>query len=485
MSFNFLRPGERFSDLPDPRGPGRRKFIGDCCAAVGTTGLLSAISQLRVLGAVVDGKSSTAAASGEDYRALVCIFLGGGNDTNNVIVPTDDASYSAYARARSSLALPRSSLLGITPSSGDGRTWGLHPSMGAARDLFNSGKLAFLGNVGTLCAPTTKAQWETRGVPLPPQLFSHNDQSGQWQSSIPDKPFKTGWGGRLADLTNAANSSTNISMAISMNGGSYFQVGRNVVQYVVNAGGVTLMEGRSSDLSNIQGVRTQAQDEILQATNQSLFQSAFAGITSAAISDSRLLYDILGGEPEPTTVFPSTNLAGQLKMIARLIKVRAKLGLKRQIFFASMGGWDTHANQAAGDGTSGAHSYLLWELTSALQSFYSATEELGIADKVTAFTASDFGRTFRTNGDGSDHGWGSHQMIVGGAVKGGNIYGSMQEHTLNGPDDSGGGRWIPTTSVDEYSATLARWFGVSDSDLPIVLPNIGRFARRDLGFMTL
>lgn len=484
-------PSRTSSRRTDPAAAGRdltrRHFLQNCCAAVGTTGMLSALSQLRLIGAVTGAgpSSGVAAASGEDYRALVCIFLGGGNDSNNTIVPYDTAAYAAYAAARGPLALPRSTLRPITPRTTDGRSWGLHPVMEGADQLFAGGKLAIMANVGTLCAPTSRNTWMNGTVPLPPQLFSHNDQSGQWQSSVPDKPLREGWGGRMADIVNSANGAAGISMSISLDGGNLFQVGKSVAQFAIQPSGVAVMEGRSTDLATLNGIRSKVQNELLGAQNPNLFETAFAGITADAIDDSRVIGEILAGEANPTTVFPDNNpLAAQLKMIAKLIKVRAKLGLKRQIFFARMGGWDTHQAQLSGDGTIGAHAYLLWSLSSALKSFYDATVELGVADQVTAFTASDFGRTYGTNGDGSDHGWGGHHFIVGGAVKGGDIYGKMHDHTMEGPDDTYRGRWIPSTSVDEYSATLARWFGVSDSDLSVVLPNLGRFAKRDLGFMT-
>jgi uncharacterized protein (DUF1501 family) len=345
--------------------------------------------------------------------------------------------------------------------------------------LFASGKAAILANAGTLVVPTTKAQYTAKSVPLPPQLFSHSDQQVEWQSSVPDKPFSTGWGGRLADLTNAFNSNSSISMAISLAGQNSFQVGRTVAQYSVGTNGVVSLSGSSSSATSVSGIRTRAQNDLFAAESSNLFETAFAGITRDTIADSALLAQYVGANaPIPfTTTFSTSSLAQQLRMIARLIAAAPSLGLKRQIFFARVGGWDLHDNQL------GAHATLLGDLSTSLKSFYDATVELGVGDKVTTFTASDFGRTFNTNGDGSDHGWGSHHLIVGGAVQGNNIYGRVPNLAINGPDDTGRGRWIPTTSVDEYSATLARWFGVSATDLPAVLPNIGRFATPNLGFL--
>jgi uncharacterized protein (DUF1501 family) len=417
------------------------------------------------------------AGAAADYKALVCLFLNGGNDANNLIVPNDSSGYAAYAAARGALALPQSALLGIKPKTTDGRAWALHPSMPELQGLFGQGKLALMTNVGTLAAPTTKAQYNARSVPLPLQLFSHNDQQVEWMSSIPDKPFTTGWGGRLADLTNAFNQNNSISMAISLNGQNSFQVGRNVAQFSIGTSGVVQLTGSSTTPNTLNYVRTKAQNDLLAAQNSNLFETAFGGATSNSIADSALLATVLSGNPPFTATFPTSSLGQQLKMIARMIGAAPQLGLKRQIFFARLGGWDLHDQQL------NAHASLLGDVSKSLAAFYQATSELNVANSVTTFTASDFGRTYNTNGDGSDHGWGSHHLVLGGAVKGGDLYGRMPDLTINGPDDTGRGRWIPTTSVDEYSATLASWFGVSATDLPVVLPNIGRFAKPNLGFM--
>ena len=474
--------------------PNRRKFLGQCYAAVSATGMLSTLAQLRLMGAVASTENgpvtpARAAALPSDYKALVCLFLAGGNDANNLIVPFDASGYSAYASAagRGAIALPRNQLLGITPKTSDGREWALHSSFNAdvantnttgLKSLFDEGRMALLGNVGTLVVPTTKAQYTARSVPLPPQLFSHNDQQVEWQSSLPDKPFATGWGGRLADLTSAFNTSSNISMSISLNGQNSFQVGRNIVQFAVNPGGAISVSGSSTNVTTPAGLRTRAQNELLAAGNGNLFETAFAGLTSNAISDSAMLSGILSGNPPFSTAFSASNLGQQLRTIARLIAAAPQLGLKRQIFFARIGGWDLH------DAQLGAHANLFADVSRNVAALYRTTVELGCANQVTTFTASDFGRTYNSNGDGSDHGWGSNHFVVGGAVKGGDLYGRMADLTIRGPDDAGTrGSWIPSTSVDEYAATLATWFGVSATNLPVVLPNIGRFARTNVGFI--
>jgi len=477
--------------------PTRRKFLGACCAAVSATGMLSTLAQLRLMGAVADSANgpqtpSRAGALPADYKALVCLFLAGGNDANNMIVPFDTAGYNAYASAagRGAIALPRNQVLGLTPKTSDGREWALHSSLNSdvantnnsgLKSLFDAGKMALIGNVGTLVVPTTKAQYTARSVPLPPQLFSHNDQQVEWQSSVPDKPFASGWGGRLADLTTAFNTNNNISMSISLNGQNSFQVGKNVVQFAVNPGGAVALNSSSGGTAagtNAASLRMRAQNDLLAARNGNLFETAFAGLTSNAISDSAMLATILSGNPPFQTAFSGTSLGQQLRTIARLIAAAPQLGLKRQIFFARIGGWDLH------DAQLGAHANLFADVSRNVAALYRTTVELGCENQVTTFTASDFGRTFNTNGDGSDHGWGSNHFVVGGAVNGGDIYGRMADLTIRGPDDaSTRGSWIPTTSVDEYSGTLASWFGVSPTNLPVVLPNIGRFAKPNLGFI--
>jgi uncharacterized protein (DUF1501 family) len=461
----------------------RRQFIGSCCAAVGATGLLSTLSQLRLIGAVADADPQFSLIPNADYKALVCLFLAGGNDANNLIIPTDAATYAAYAKGRGALALPRESILPFDLRRGDGRTFGLHPATPELNALFAQGKLGIVANVGTLAAPTTKAQYQNKSVPLPASLFSHNDQQVQWQSSVTDsRHFSTGWGGRLADLTNAFNENGKISMSVSLAGQNFFQVGRDITQYAVSPKGVIQPSAARGTLG---AIRAEAREELLQTGNENLFSTAFAGMTHDAVTDSAMLATVLGNEAPFQTEFPRSSLGQQLRMIARLAASAPRLGLKRQIFFARVGGWDLHGNQVVlNDPTTGSHARLLADVSRSLSAFYAATEELGIADRVTTFTASDFGRTWTTNGDGSDHGWGSHHLVLGGAVKGGQLYGRMPDFALNGPDDTGRGRWIPSTSVDEYNATLATWFGVKPTDLETVLPNIGRFAKPNLGFMS-
>lgn len=452
----------------------RRQFIGNACAAVGATGVLSALAQLRVLGAIAGDAARSTYASG-DYKALVCVFLYGGSDANNMIIPVDDASYSLYSTQRTALAIPQANVLPITPKTySDGRSYGLHPSMPEIQTLFGQGNAALLANVGSLAYPVTLAQYNA-GLNLPPQLFSHADQQTQWQSSIPDQPFQTGWGGRLADIINAINTNTQISMSISVAGQNSFQIGQTVSEYNVSTSGAVGLSGTSGNAINTG--RFAAQQSLLSQNERNLFQAAFANVAGSAITDAGLLTSILTKAASITTTFPNTSLGNQLLMIAKLISAAPQLGLNRQIFFASLGGFDTHTVELKTQGP------LLQQVSQALSAFYSATVELGVQNQVTTFTGSDFSRTYNTNGDGADHGWGSHHIVMGGSVSGGDIYGKMPSLVLGGADDTGRGRWIPSSSVDEYSATLATWFGVSASNLPVVLPNIGRFATSNLGFM--
>jgi uncharacterized protein (DUF1501 family) len=461
--------------MNDPNDLSRRRFIGRACAAVGATGMLSALAQLRMIGALAADSLPT------DYKALVCLFLYGGNDSNNLLVPTDNTNYNIYAANRTVLALAQNTLLPISPKKySDGRTWGLHPSAPELQALFGQGKLALLANTGTLVQPVTLAQYNAGTVALPPQLFSHANQQVQWQSSVPDQPFTTGWGGRLADIVNALNTNPKISMSVSVAGQNSFQVGNTVSQFAVNSSGAVVLSGTTG--STLATSRAAAQQSLLNLQEQNLFEAAFGGMTSSAIADSNLLNSVLASAPTLKTVFPNTSIATQMQMIAKMIGAAPQLGLTRQVFFASLGGFDLHSDQL------GAHATLLQQLSQGLNAFNSATVELGVQNQVTTFTASDFSRTFNTNGTnnttaGSDHGWGSHHLIMGGAVSGGDIYGQVPLLELGGPQDTGRGRWIPTSSVDEYAATLATWFGVSATNLPIVLPNIGRFATSNLGFM--
>ena len=448
--------------------PTRRTFIRQAaCAALGTSGLLSTIWDLRKL---------SAATATTDYKALVCLFLYGGNDANNVLIPNDSGAYTTYANARGNLAIPRQNLLPLNISAGDGRKYGFHPSLPELANLFNQGKLTMVTNVGTLVAPTTRDDYINGTAAVPINLFSHEDQAVQWMTSVPDRgDIRTGWGGRAADLVASLNGSSNVSLALSIAGTNTFEVGNTVVPYLISpygSLGLYGIGGSPNDQIRIDGFK-----RLLALPHNKLFEAAYADTMSRSIAENEVLQSALDGITPLTTQFPDTELGRQLSMVSQLIAARGSLGMQRQLFFVAVGGYDTHGDQVS------AQADLLTELSTGMNAFYAATLELGVEQAVTTFTASDFGRTLPTNGGGSDHGWGSHQFVMGGAVVGNQLYGTFPTLAVNGPDDTEDGRWIPTTSVDEFSATIARWFGVSASDMSAVFPNIGRFAHPNLGFL--
>ncbi|MCB1069517.1 MAG: DUF1501 domain-containing protein [Verrucomicrobia bacterium] len=462
----------------------RRRFIGQtACAGFSLTGVLSTIGTLRLFNAT----ASAQGLPGDDSKILVCLFLYGGNDANNMLVPRDLTAYDAYARDRGILALPRDTLLPLNLPADDGREFGLHPAMAPLQSIFNSQNMAMICNVGTLVAPLTKAEYQAGGAAVPPHLFSHNDQQVQWQTSLPDSPKKVGWGGRMADLLQSLNAGSDISMNISIAGSNFFQVGEEVVQYhVTPEGSIGLSQHDATWSPVLEGYH--ALDQMLGRSYGHLFEQEYVNIFHRAVANDTLLKTALENVPDHLDTFANSTLpdgslnpvARQLRMILRLIEARQTLGMRRQIFFAALGGFDTHDAQLED------HDALLGQLSNALADFYHGTDILGIADQVTTFTASDFNRTYNSNGKGSDHAWGSHHLILGGAVQGGQLYGEVPVLEIQGPNDTGTrGSWIPTVSTDEMAATLARWFGISETDLPIVLPNIGRFAHPDLGFMNL
>jgi len=486
--------------IPNPLRT-RRDFLRQAsCAAVGTWALTSTIRDLRLINAAMAAQGPVSG-----YKALVCLFLSGGNDSNNWIVPTDTTTYADYASIRGNLALPQSSLLTMRtgPSVGnpaytdaDGHTYGFHPSCQELQTLFGEDKLATVFNVGTLLRPITRAQYLTNATGTrPPQLFSHSDQVTQWQTSIPDQPPATGWGGRVADLLNSvANPAGNISMSVSLNGANTFEIGNLVSQYHVSTSGAVTLSG---NLMTGNSARVRALKDILALSHTNLQRTAYAEVADRAIATGDLLNTSISATAEAAqggtwvwaTPFPNTGLGNQLKMIARIIQARgpAAFNMSRQIFFCSVGGYDTHTAQVTLtpnlDTTAGSHANLLNEVSECLFAFQRAMEQLGVSNEVTTFTASDFSRTFPTNSQGSDHGWGAHHLVMGGAVKGGQTYGKLPTFAINGPDDTGTGRWIPTLSVDQHAATLAKWFGVDTSEMAAVFPNLSRFPTSDLGFM--
>ncbi len=419
-----------------------------------------------------------AAATATDYKALVCVFLYGGNDYANTLAPYDQASYDAQYALRDNLRIDRAALAPnlLTPKTAlpGGRQYALAPGLDPLAALFNAGRMAVLLNVGTLVQPTTLAQYQARSVPLPPKLFSHNDQQSYWQSSSPEGAT-SGWGGRMGDLFASGNgNATFTSMGVS--GNAVYLAGKNAVQYQVTPGGSVAVKGIAAPLFGSTAASSVLQALMTGARGQNL-ENEYVRVCQRSLNANTQLSSALSSATL-STPFPSGNsLADQLKLVARLIAARNTLGARRQVFFVSIGGFDTH------DSLLKLHPTLMGNVGSALAAFYQATVELGVAGQVTTFTASDFGRTLVSNNGGSDHGWGSMHFVLGGAVQGAAYYGNAPVIASGGPDDVGQGRLLPNVSVDQYGATLASWLGVSNIDLASVLPNLGNYSTRNLGFV--
>lgn len=456
----------------------RRKFLGQAnCAAVSSLPILNTLLNLKLAGSLAAAPPPTG-----EYRALVCIFLNGGLDSFNMLAPRG-AEYAAYANVRQDLALSEASLLPITPLNTPGRSFGLHPQMGALQTLFENGNAAFVANVGTLIEPVTLAQYNANSKPLPLGLFSHSDQIEQWQTSIPDSRSGIGWGGRMADLLHDLNTTQSVSMNISLAGSNVFQTGNSVFEYAISEDGATALNGYKKDYSFTYGldqVRSAGVDGMLAQEYGNLLMRGFAGSERSALDAYDLFFNStnsisLPGDAPPTPLFPDTPLAQQLRMVAKTIAGRTALGMTRQTFFLNFSGWDHH------DEVLGNTALMLPQVSNAVGAFYQTLELMGMQDQVTLFLASDFGRTLTSNGRGSDHAWGGNMFVVGGAVNGKRIFGHYPtdlEHPQQagiGDLDTGRGRLIPTTSVDSYFAELALWLGVPKSQLPLVLPNIETF----------
>jgi uncharacterized protein (DUF1501 family) len=447
-------------------GYNRRSFIQYASLAAG-----GSLVGLRPFGAL-NAFAQTAPASG--YKALVCVFLFGGNDANNTLVPTDTAGYDNYATLRGPLALPQSQLIQLASLP----HYGLHGSLPEIAQLVDSGAAALIANVGTLVAPTTRAN-VTAQLNLPSNLFSHSDQQLQWQNAAQSSATSTGWAGRMSDLLGSSfNPSASIPMITSVAGDTLFCDGQSTTPLAVSPGnlsGVSCGEGSAEC-----GVRQAlAQSFLSFASGLNLVQADNA-ISQNAARYASVLTQAVSSIAPLGTVFPANNpIATQLKQIAQLMQVRSSFGVNRQIFFAGVGNFDTHADQA------GQQSLLLGQVSSAMSAFYQATQELGIANEVTTFTMSDFSRTLQPNSNsGSDHGWGSHHIVLGGAVRGAKLYGTYPTLALGGPDDFDvNGRWIPSTGTVQYAATLASWFGVSSAQLNMIFPSLGAFSSANLGFV--
>ncbi len=459
----------------DPDNITRRSFLGlSACAAVGTSSILSTLFNLRQLNA-----ATVPISLGEDdYKAIVCIFMYGGNDANNLLIPRAPADHAIYATGRQHLAIPREDLLPLYTLGGDGRDFGLHPSMTGCAELYNAGNLAMVSNVGTLLAPATIEDYRNRTAAVPGHLFSHSDQQVLWQTTLDENASvdPTGWGGRIADLLHSTHNDSSISMLVSLSGSNFFQVGKTLLPFRTDSNGSStydILNGWDQHATT----RAEGFRNLLDKDYANLMEKAFADISNSAIKNADTFNKAIENADAFDTI-PDSSLGNQLRMVAKLIQSRKALGQRRQVFFVATGGFDTHGPQLD------SHAGLLGGLDGAIKGFHDALAGIQMEDKVTSFTASDFGRTFDTNGRGSDHGWGGHHIVMGGSVNGQRMYGDYPDLTLGNDLDTGRGRWLPTTSVDQYGATIARWFGVPESELPTIFPNIGNFATSDLGFMS-
>lgn len=415
-----------------------------------------------------------------DYKALVCIFMYGGNDHSNMIVPADNAGYQLYAQSRTNVALAQNTLTATTLASANpslaGRQVAMRAEMAPLKALYDQQRVAVLANVGPLRVPTTLAQYRARSVPLPPSLFSHNDQQTNWQvAPTAREGARVGWGGRIGDIFAAANQFQNFT-CMSASGPAVFLSGTTATQMQIgNNGAVQINALNNQTLFGGQQVGT-ALRTLMTADRTHVLEKDYNVINRRAADAATALNNALANA-NITTVFPNTGLGNQLRNVARVIAARAALGARRQVFHVSIGGFDQHS------GLVGGHGPLWATISNAMTAFYAATVEMAIPNNVVTFTGSDFGRTLNSNGDGSDHGWGAHHVVMGGAVRGAEIYGAMPTVTLGGPEDVGRGNLLPSLSVVQYAATVARWFGVPASELNTVIPGAADFSNNDVGFL--
>lgn len=455
----------------------RRQFT------LGSAGLLTSLGLM----------AEASAQSASDYKALVCIFLYGANDHYNTLIPYDAATHAQYYGIRKGptvlgtsydgIALPRSLLTDTalsTPLSG-GRQMAVNPAMPEIKTLFEAGRAAWLLNVGPLVVPTTRTQYDNKTVPLPPKLFSHNDQQAYWQSSAQTEGAQTGWGGRAADLMLSGNGKANLT-CVSVNGNALFLSGQAALASQLSTSGATTVNAlRSNSLFGSASAATALRTLMTQSPG-TLLGAEYNQINRRALDAYDTLVAAMGTSPSAAmnawfATSANNTLSAQLKVVARLIEARAVLGMRRQVFLVGMGGFDLHDNLPT------QHPGLLQKLSQASKEFDDAMQGLGMSNQVTSFTASDFGRTLASNGDGSDHGWGSHHLVMGGAVKGKAFYGTAPEIGLTHNQQVGSGRLLPSTAIEQLGAELARWMGVSASDMPLVLPNSGNFDLYKLGLM--
>jgi len=448
----------------------RRKFLGQVsCAGLGYATLMNSILNLKALNAAA---ISNSALSG--YKALVCVFQAGGNDSFNMLIPKSLAKWNEYYATRSNLAIPRADVRLINPITSDGHQYGVHPSMEGIQNLFNDGKLSFISNIGTLIDNITKNQFYNNSAAMPLGLFSHADQIQQWQTSVLDQRTAVGWGGKIADLISDQNNNQNVSMNITLSGTNVFQTGNNTIEYAIDPYyGAIGIEGYDPNSTwNFDQLKTEAVNSLMEHNYQNIFKKTYAEtIVNAkdAHAEFTSAVNTFGGFNNVT--FADNYFSKSLEQVAKTIAVRDTLDFQRQIFFVTFGGWDHH------DEVLDAQNGMLGALSNGFEEFNTAMEELGIQDDVLTFSVSEFGRTLTSNGNGTDHGWGGNVMVMGGGntINGQEIYGSYPSLVLDGNQEIGGGVFIPTTATDMYFAEIAKWFGVADSDLSTIFPQLSNF----------
>jgi uncharacterized protein (DUF1501 family) len=455
----------------------RRKFIRQAsCASIGLTAFYSSILNLKAMSAASMFNSTVVDCGG--YKAIVCLLLSGGNDSFNMLIPRGNTEYNEYLTTRSaSIAVPQNEILPIDTNNQGGKLLGLHPSMVNMKSLYDSGKLAFISNIGTLVEPViNKTDFYNGAYDTPLGLFSHADQVMHWQTSLANERSAVGWGGKMADLMASCNNNQTISMNMSLAGSNVFQTGNNTVEYSLDPyNGSQGIMGYDAPDWIVEQMRKQGADNIIDATYQDMFKKSFIDVIKTSRDGHELFETALGNISPFSTQFTDNYLSKSFEMVAKTIAARSELDMSRQVFFIEYGGWDHH------DEVVTAQAEMLTEVDNALNEFNNALNELAatensdINNNVTTFSISEFARTLTSNGNGTDHAWGGNVFVMGGPVNGGNVYGSYPSLELNGPLEIGGGVIIPQLSADEYFAELALWFGVSESELATIFPNIGNF----------
>jgi len=455
----------------------RRHFLKKLGLGIGSASLMAMHGKMQLIQSALAADGNYAGVN--DYKSLVCVFLYGGNDSFNMVIPHEQNAYAKYAQGRKKMALAKSTLLPL-----NGSDYAFHPSLPKLQSLFNSKKLGVAANIGSLIEPVSKTAYENETVRVPKDLFSHSHQQEFWETGATAKSsiHPPGWGGRMIDMLSSANTNPDEAALFSVAGNSVWQRGLKPLDFVLNPySGVGQLEaftpenwplwkdGRIAAWKKIKNLKS----------NSLLYQQLQNTIKGKEERIARLVENIAQAQTINTPFDEAEGDLGlQLKMVAKMISIREKMGMKRQIFFVGLGGWDSHGNQLAD------HAKQLRILDNALSSFYQSTVELGVANSVTTFTASEFGRTYSNNGDGTDHAWAGHQLVMGGAVKGGKIHGDMPDTALGGPDDTDdAGRFIPKYGIDQYGSTLAKWMGMTDGDMNEIFPNLSNFNSNDLGFM--